>query len=555
MNRAFVAGSNGPALWEPLSYARKDADDIARCLAAPRCGFEVEMPPAGARPSAVREQLYAVAETCSDSDTFVCYFSGHGILEQGSLFLLWDETDLKRLLTTGLPASALTEAMRGCRASNKLLILDCCHAGAAVGQGFRDASEVRAPDLVAPENHLVLMASDRLQRARELDALRGGLLTQQLCAALTDAFVDVAGADRRLSIGDAKAWLESQALRHNGEDPDHAVPIPYLFGQQRGEFFFTAPRGEWQPTTFELDGCSFVILPFQWTGDGAPPWVLGIAQHPVVNREYRAFVEQTGATTPVGERFSGGRWHPGFEPWRTPGFDDPLQPVVCTSLADAWAYTFWFAGRAHRNRVSSEFVGGWEEFRVPTQAEWDVAAFGTEHPSRDPRSWLSSSPLIHQMAEGPAPIDATGARDNRLGVSDLIGNVWEWCDNRTRDSEGEDVAEHGSPFLVAGSVTADNVVVGVGEVVGVDSGRDADPADIGRAAIRGGGFLDDLTRTAPFVNEWELRDRRRTRHSDLGFRIAVRLPCHALPDDIRDRVEARDLHASDTASMRMPPAA
>lgn len=531
MNRAFVAGSNGPQSWDPLKFARKDAQDLATCLSAPRCGFDIETPPDGADAFAVRRQLYAAAESCTDSDTFLCYFSGHGLLEHGSLYLLWDETNLDRLLGTALPASAMTEAMSACRAGNKLLILDCCHAGAAVG--FRDLPAVSAKDVVTPENHLVLMASDRLQRARELEETSGGFLTQQLCAALSTSFTQAAGDDRRLSLQDTTEWLERQAAEHNRNDPEHAVPIPYLFGQQRGPFFFTAPRDEWSPTVVDVGPHPFAIVPFQWSSPDSEPWVLAIARHPVANRSYREFVAHTGAEEPKGEHFIEGRWRRGFQPWRSEGFDDPLQPVVCVSLSQAADYVEWYA--EHSVDHLRALARRWREVRLPTQAEWDVAAFGTQHPSRDPRAWIESSPSLHQSADGPAVIDDTGSRTNRFGVSDMVGNVWEWC-----------VDSAGDPH----TLSAPSLMMDDTRWV-----RPGEHAWQGTAALRGGGFLDDLARTLPFVNEWELQDGRDTHHSDVGFRVAVRVPLFGLEGDITERIEACDLHASAPPSMQMPPTA
>src|SRR4051794_11271829 len=103
MRRAFVMGSNGPENLSPLRYARKDAENIIATLAAPGCGFTVETVQPDADPWEVRRQIFVLAETCTPEDTFVCYFSGHGLLDKGALFLLWDKTERERLLTTAIP--------------------------------------------------------------------------------------------------------------------------------------------------------------------------------------------------------------------------------------------------------------------------------------------------------------------------------------------------------------------------------------------------------------------------------------------------------------------
>jgi hypothetical protein len=150
--------------------------------------------------------------------------------------LLWDDTEQDRLLTTAIPVSTVMESLRYCRAANKLLILDCCHAGAVVAAaGFKDAAGTAVADFdVQPENHLVLMASDRLERTREVESLQAGFLTAHLCSALTDrlAEADVDG-DGSLSIRDLTLWLESRAVEYN-KSAGKRVPVPYLFGQQRG---------------------------------------------------------------------------------------------------------------------------------------------------------------------------------------------------------------------------------------------------------------------------------------------------------------------------------
>src|SRR5262249_50310190 len=147
----------------------------------------------GMRPKDVVEAIEAMCETSAPTDAVLCYFSGHGILDaKGNLLLLWNQSDPTQLLTSTISINKVMAALEGCAAKNKLLVLDCCHAGAVVNMtGFRGAAEVALSDcVVPPENYAVIMAGGRLDRARELPFLRAGFLTDAFCHALTDQIKD-----------------------------------------------------------------------------------------------------------------------------------------------------------------------------------------------------------------------------------------------------------------------------------------------------------------------------------------------------------------------------
>jgi hypothetical protein len=165
MRRAVVIGSNGPSDLSPLRYAARDAEGVGQALSGPRCGFQIVTAPAASDAFAVKRLIIDAVETCEPQDTFLLYFSGHGVLDKGSIFLLWDNTSLERLLGSALPVAEIMNALSYCWAENKLFVLNCCHARGISGYGFKDASAVPVEETVKPENFLVLMASKRLERA------------------------------------------------------------------------------------------------------------------------------------------------------------------------------------------------------------------------------------------------------------------------------------------------------------------------------------------------------------------------------------------------------
>ena len=130
-----------------------------------------------------------------------------------------------------------------------------------------------------------------------------------------------------------------------------------------------------------------------------------IAQHPVTNLEYRPFVWATGYKAP--------------RHWAN--FDIPKgieeHPVVNVSWHDANAYCGWLR----------EQTG--QPFRLPTEAEWERAARGTDgrlYPwGADFEHWRcntaennrrDTSPLNMYVPSGVSPD----------GLQDMAGNVYEW---------------------------------------------------------------------------------------------------------------------------------
>ncbi len=58
----------------------------------------------------------------------------------------------------------------------------------------------------------------------------------------------------------------------------------------------------------------------------------------------------------------------------------------------------------------------------------------------------------------------------------------------------------------------------------------------GDICLRGGGFIDDITKTSPFLGAFDIPDRLECRHSDLGFRIAAMIPFDLLPKQVQEPI-------------------
>jgi len=140
-----------------------------------------------------------------------------------------------------------------------------------------------------------------------------------------------------------------------------------------------------------------------------------IDMYEVTNEQYKEFVDATGAQAPTY--------------WKSSNFNEPDQPIVGITWAEASVYAKW-AGK-----------------RLPTEAEWEKAARGgligkkyvwgdsSTPPSRAGNFGDETGKLVFKnwsIIKGyndgfshPAPVGSFTPND--YGLYDMIGNVWEWC--------------------------------------------------------------------------------------------------------------------------------
>ena len=130
-----------------------------------------------------------------------------------------------------------------------------------------------------------------------------------------------------------------------------------------------------------------------------PGSALALARYEVTVGESQAFASATRGDARGGCTFFGD----GDYSWRNPGFPQTARhPVTCMSWNDARAYVSWLSATTGAT------------YRLPTEAEWERAATGSQ-----PGCYLD-----RQERFGTCPVGAYGA--NAVGLSDIVGNVWEW---------------------------------------------------------------------------------------------------------------------------------
>ncbi len=164
-----------------------------------------------------------------------------------------------------------------------------------------------------------------------------------------------------------------------------------------------------------------------------PYW---IARYPITNAQFRPFVEGDGYTnegywTPDGWAWRTELKHTAPTYWDDARFNQPNQPVVGVAWYDAMAYAAWLT-----QRLADELPDGYE-LRLPTEAEWEVAAAYDGQGTRRHYPWgdgpePDGDHAIFADAQGnnlgaAAPVGVCAAGVAACGADDMSGNVFEWC--------------------------------------------------------------------------------------------------------------------------------
>jgi formylglycine-generating enzyme required for sulfatase activity len=160
-------------------------------------------------------------------------------------------------------------------------------------------------------------------------------------------------------------------------------------------------------------GADEPALRFGWDNE-RPHRLEGVAafaiqQHNVTNADYLEFIKSGGQPPAFWEK-RGNDWY-----WR--GMFDliplPMSWPVYVSQADATAYARW------------------RGYRLPSEAEFQRAAYGTPGGAEYFYPWGNASPspahgVFDFASWDPEPAGSHPAGRSAWGVEDLIGNGWEW---------------------------------------------------------------------------------------------------------------------------------
>jgi len=209
-----------------------------------------------------------------------------------------------------------------------------------------------------------------------------------------------------------------------------------------------------------------------------------LSRSPVTDLQYLAFLVATGDPCPD-------HWAVAANLW-----DGADHPVVMVSYHDALRYCAWLTARLQEAGRLTPY----EQITLPSEAQWEAAA-GNGRGDRHPWGPEPDPTRCNIRATGigrPSPVGAFSPfGDSTAGITDLIGNVWEWTSSAWGDSYRQPT--HRYPY-------------------DPDDGREDEHAPGVRRVIRGGAFY---YATDCANNHTRNRIPPDTRHPGGGFRVAA----------------------------------
>ena len=449
---ALVIGNSDYAE-KPLSNPFNDAQDMAEVLE--QLGFDVikktNLDHRGMK-TAVRDFGQRLRY---GGGVGLFYYAGHGFQYQNQNYLvpigadIQSEADIEyELFHAGYVLSQMEYANNGMN----IVILDACRSNPFRRSFSRDIGQ-GLTIMDAPKGAVIAFATAPNETAADGTG-RNGTFTKHLLAALrsnpcrgiSDLLIEVTGNVDRETNGRQVPWQHLSLTRPfqlADCEPLEPTPIPVPIVRQPTPT--PTPPGKWTDPVTDME--------FVWIKGGC-------FQMGQTEIEKRQIIQEASEETykkyymdelPRHQVCVDGFWMGTYEVTNTQyrkwkqdhdsqeykghSLNGDTQPVVDVSWEEATEFAQWLT-----KQPGSRYT-----FRLPTEAEWEYAVragtttarFWGDNPNdacdyanvadqAAKRQW--SDWTIHECNDGYAVTALVGQfRPNAFGLYDMIGNVWEWC--------------------------------------------------------------------------------------------------------------------------------
>ena len=440
----------------------QDAEALALVLGNPEIGgFEVQI--LLNKPSyEIRRVVNLFFRDPRPDDMVLFYFSGHGIKdEDGRLYLAVTDTERKLLLSTAIESQLIHRLMDGCRARRQVLLLDCCYSGAFFKEmTSKSGSTVGIKEFFQGEGsgRAIITASDELQYAFEDDDVKElgvqSIFTRILVHGLRTGEADL-NNDGGITIDELYDYIYGEVTQKTRYQTPMCwtstigdIPIAWNVHAAQSEMLSELPKtihvaevkmnvednvedkeGEKtiQVILTDFREPEVVCIPAGEFDMGSSKYeseepihrvsveAFFIGRYPITNEEFQVFVSDVKFKSP---------YH--FDGYSHKNMSEK-HPVIWISWEDALAYCKWLREKTGKS------------YRLPTEAEWEKAAGWETHSSRKRQypwgnEWnrdYCNSVESNNGTTTPVGFYSPDG-DSSFGVSDLAGNVWEWCSTQYR---------------------------------------------------------------------------------------------------------------------------
>lgn len=195
------------------------------------------------------------------------------------------------------------------------------------------------------------------------------------------------------------------------------------------------PAQQWIviPAGFAQLGVAAGEVPFSWDNERPALEVhtaaFAIERHDTTNASYLEFVEAGG--------YCDSRWwRP--EDWAWVRRERVQHPVFWAQLGGAWHWRGMFemlplpqSWPVYVSWAEANAYSRWRAMRLPSEAEYQRAAYASDTPGNRPYPWGAEPPdakrgVFDFSSWDPEPAGSHSAGRSAWGVDDLAGNGWEW---------------------------------------------------------------------------------------------------------------------------------
>jgi len=228
-----------------------------------------------------------------------------------------------------------------------------------------------------------------------------------------------------------------------------------------------APPDEWldiAPGRATL-GVNRGSIPFGWDNEFAACSTdvngFSIGRHDITNAAFLEFVNAGGYTTEA-------LWRP--DDWTWVQQERVRHPLFWEPASDVWHWRGMFdlvplplSWPVYVSQAEAAAFARWRGARLPTEAEFQRAAYGTPHGDERRHPWGDAEPSTRHgvfdfSSWDPEPAGSHPEGRSAWGADDLVGNGWEWTSTPFAPFPGFR-AMHSYPEYSADFFDGDHVVI------------------------------------------------------------------------------------------------